>query len=217
MPPFPSPTQTRHDTTYPSISPTCPKLSVTEKIIIVARGGTDTNAAIEHDYPGTEAFATSTDITKKNESNTGLHFSAQAFFRHTSADAVAITVSSAAALLNFAPGFASYSVSKLAIIRLWDSFSFANPGLSVFHIQPGAADTGMNKEAGGVAAFGLEDRVSLPANLSVWFASPKARSLKGKYLWANWDVNELRARAAELEASTELTIGLIGWPFVNVN
>ena len=57
--------------------------------------------------------------------------------------------------------------------------------------------------------------VSLPASFNVWLASPEARFLKGKFLWANWDVDELKARAKEIEASTELTIGLIGWPFQN--
>lgn len=57
------------------------------------------------------------------------------------------------------------------------------------------------------------DLVSLPASFSVWLASPEARFLKGKFLWANWDVDELKARAKEIEASTQLDIGLIGWPF----
>jgi hypothetical protein len=55
--------------------------------------------------------------------------------------------------------------------------------------------------------------VSLPANFNVWLASPEATFLKGKYLWANWDVDELKARAKELESSSLLTIGLAGWPF----
>jgi NAD(P)-dependent dehydrogenase (short-subunit alcohol dehydrogenase family) len=82
---------------------------------------------------------------------------AQAFLRYASADAVAIDVSSSAAHVNFAPGFASYSIAKLAIFRLWDSLAFANPELSVFHIHPGIVDTAMNKEAGGIAATGFED------------------------------------------------------------
>lgn len=55
--------------------------------------------------------------------------------------------------------------------------------------------------------------VSLPASFSVWLASPEARFLKGKFLWANWDVDELKARAEEIEAGTQLDIGLVGWPF----
>jgi hypothetical protein len=59
------------------------------------------------------------------------------------------------------------------------------------------------------------DLVSLPASFNVWLASPEARFLKGKFLWANWDVDELKAQAKELEAGTQLTIGLVGWPFQN--
>jgi NAD(P)-dependent dehydrogenase (short-subunit alcohol dehydrogenase family) len=82
---------------------------------------------------------------------------AQTFLRYAAPNAVAIDVNSSAAHLNFAPGFASYSIAKLAVFRLWDSLAAANSGLSVFHIQPGVVNTDMNKEAGGVAAIGFED------------------------------------------------------------
>lgn len=59
--------------------------------------------------------------------------------------------------------------------------------------------------------------VSLPASFYLWLASPEANFLKGKFLWANWDVDELKARAAELESSPELTVGLVGWPFGELN
>jgi NAD(P)-dependent dehydrogenase (short-subunit alcohol dehydrogenase family) len=88
---------------------------------------------------------------------TGSFFVAQAFLRYASTDAVAINVSSSAAHMNFGPVFASYSVAKLAVFRLWDSLAFANPGLSVYHLQPGVVDTAMNKEAGGVEAMGFAD------------------------------------------------------------
>lgn len=87
----------------------------------------------------------------------GSLFVAQAFLRYASTDAVAIDVSSSAAHMNFAPQFASYSIAKLAIFRLWDSLAFANPEISVFHIQPGIVDTAMNKEAGGIEAIGFAD------------------------------------------------------------
>lgn len=88
---------------------------------------------------------------------TGTLFVAQAFLRHAATDAVVIDVNSSAAHVNYGPGFASYSIAKLAVFRLWDSVAFGNPELSVFHIQPGVVDTDMNKEAGGVAAIGYED------------------------------------------------------------
>ncbi|TVY85686.1 Short chain dehydrogenase, partial [Lachnellula willkommii] len=140
-------------------------------------------------------------------------FVAQAFLRHAAPDAVVIDVNSSAAHVNFTPKFASYSVAKLAVFRLWDFLAYENPEISVFHLQPGVVRTGMNKESGGADAVGFEDHVSLPASFNVWLASPEARFLKGKFLWANWDVDELKAQAKELEASTQLNIGLIGWPF----
>jgi NAD(P)-dependent dehydrogenase (short-subunit alcohol dehydrogenase family) len=82
---------------------------------------------------------------------------AQAFLRYAAPDAVAIDVNSSAAHVNFAPGFASYSVAKLGVFRIWNSLGFAHPEMSIFHIQPGIVDTAMNKEAGGVAAMGFSD------------------------------------------------------------
>ncbi|KAF2759900.1 NAD(P)-binding protein [Pseudovirgaria hyperparasitica] len=143
----------------------------------------------------------------------GAIHTAQAFIRHASKGAVAIDINSSAAHHNFGDGFSCYNVAKLAVFRLWDSLAVGNPEISVFHIQPGVVNTDMNKEAGGVDMIGYEDHVSLPASFNVWLASPEAQFLKGKFLWVNWDVDELKARSKELENSTLLTMGLVGYPF----
>lgn len=87
----------------------------------------------------------------------GALYVAQAFLRHAAPDAVAIEINSSAAHVNFGPVFGSYTVAKMAVFRLWDALGFANPGLRVYHVQPGVVDTDMNKEAGGVKAMGFED------------------------------------------------------------
>ncbi len=61
------------------------------------------------------------------------------------------------------------------------------------------------------------DLVSLPASFNVWLASPEARFLKGKFLWTNWDVDELKSQAKEIEAGVQLSIGLVGWPWQTAN
>ncbi|KAL4881030.1 hypothetical protein BJY04DRAFT_218549 [Aspergillus karnatakaensis] len=142
---------------------------------------------------------------------------AQAFLRYAAPNAVVIDVSSNAAHLNFGPYFAAYSIYKWAVIRLWDALGFSNPEMSVFHIQPGVVDTDMNRAAGGVKAMNYEDHVSLPAGFNLWLASPEARFLRGKYLYVNWDVDELKSRADKLEKSAELGIALVGWPFGDAN
>ncbi len=54
--------------------------------------------------------------------------------------------------------------------------------------------------------------MDLGANFTVWAASPEAEFLKGKFIWSNWDVDELKTKKDELTSSSQLTIGLLGWP-----
>jgi hypothetical protein len=42
----------------------------------------------------------------------------------------------------------------------------------------------------------------------VWLASQEAGFMKGKYIFANWDVDELKTRADEISGSTMLEM----WP-----
>ncbi|GFP56981.1 hypothetical protein ACSS6W_004475 [Trichoderma asperelloides] len=153
------------------------------------------------------------------ENIAGALWVAQAFLRHAAPDAVAIIINSWAAHLSLNDVFSSYCVAKLAVYRLWDTITLSNPNLSVFHTQPGVVLTEMNLRAGGAASFeGIKtDDVSLPASFNLWLASPEARFLRGKFVWCNWDVEELKAQAKEIEEGTKLSIGLMGWPFDYVN
>jgi hypothetical protein len=46
----------------------------------------------------------------------------------------------------------------------------------------------------------------------VWLASTEARFLKDKFVWVNWDVDELKAKAKEIQESRVLTVHLSGVP-----
>lgn len=52
----------------------------------------------------------------------------------------------------------------------------------------------------------------LPGHFNVWIASSEAEFLKGKFVWANWDVTELKELAKEVEESMLLRICLNGVP-----
>ena len=52
----------------------------------------------------------------------------------------------------------------------------------------------------------------MPASFIVWATSTEADFLSGKFIWANWDVDELKVKKEELLASPQLTFGLLGWP-----
>ena len=55
--------------------------------------------------------------------------------------------------------------------------------------------------------------VELPGNFMVWLSSPEAAFLKGRFVWAKWDVKELQEKKEAFEKDpTLLTVGLLGWP-----
>ena len=118
----------------------------------------------------------------------------------------------------FLPQASAYSASKLALTKVDEYLAIENPSLRVFTVHPGIIETNMIRKAmqstGRVPPPEFFDDASLPANFMVWLASPEADFLKSRYLWANWDVEEMIARKAEIEASpTLLRIIVGGWPF----
>lgn len=52
--------------------------------------------------------------------------------------------------------------------------------------------------------------MELPAHFVVWLASKEAEFLKGKFVWANWDVQELMARKDEIKNPMLLKLSLNG-------
>ena len=57
---------------------------------------------------------------------------------------------------------------------------------------------------------------SLPASFMVWIASPEAAFMKGKYAFANWDVEELKERGEEIQKTALLSFDLVGSPWHKV-
>lgn len=93
-------------------------------------------------------------------------------------------------------------------MRFFTDVQLENPDVRVVSIQPGIVGTDMGAKAG---VEGTDDE-SLPAAIMTWLAGPEAEFLKGKYIWSNWDVEELKARADEIAGSDLLTMQLVGWP-----
>jgi hypothetical protein len=52
----------------------------------------------------------------------------------------------------------------------------------------------------------------LAGSFTVWLCSPEATFLKNKLVWANWDVDEMKAKAVEIQNSPAFTMNLTGWP-----
>ncbi|KAF2140289.1 uncharacterized protein K452DRAFT_231027 [Aplosporella prunicola CBS 121167] len=128
-----------------------------------------------------------------------------------SPEATVITINSLASHVssNVTKNYSSYCGSKLAAVNMMEHLQVEEPSLRVFSIQPGIIASDMQARAKG---FTAEDEIELPGAFCVWLSNPEADFLKGRFVWANWDVEELKARAAEIVEKDLLTVRLSGWP-----
>ncbi|KAI1779912.1 hypothetical protein F4818DRAFT_437207 [Hypoxylon cercidicola] len=76
--------------------------------------------------------------------------------------------------------------------KVMEYFGAENPGLRVVSVHPGV----VTQSEGGRR----------------FAASEEADFLKNKFVFAAWDVDELKARKDEIARSPELIIGLNGFP-----
>lgn len=124
-----------------------------------------------------------------------------------------------AALAQFAPntgyaeGASAYAASKMAQMKLLEHIAAENPDMFVASVHPGIIATDMPAGAKMDLKESPMDDIKLPAHFVVWSVSPEAKFLKGRFVWANWDVDELKAKAKEIEGSLILTSNVLGWPF----
>ncbi|KAG4434463.1 hypothetical protein IFR05_010041 [Cadophora sp. M221] len=131
----------------------------------------------------------------------------QAFLPNSKPNAAVLSVSASLLHLQPAvPGVSRYIISKMASARLHECLQIEHPELQVVSVHPGIVESAMTEKFG---ALGM-DEPELVAGLMVWLSGPEAGFLKGKYLWANWDVDELKERASEIEESKLLELALLG-------
>ncbi|MCJ1473399.1 hypothetical protein MMC13_002050 [Lambiella insularis] len=113
-------------------------------------------------------------------------------------------------------GASAYVTSKLAQIRLLEHVAAECPDVFVVAIHPGIVETDLLLESAMVdanAEGAFLDDVNLPAHFFVWATTKDAAFLRGKFCYANWDVEQLKARAKEIQETPILTPNILGWPF----
>ncbi|CAG9953384.1 unnamed protein product [Clonostachys rosea f. rosea IK726] len=118
-----------------------------------------------------------------------------------------INVSSGIGHMQAVPGGTwAYAATKIAVTKMFDYLQFENPDMHIVNIQPGVVASDMNTKHGAPP----QDEAELPGQFCVWLASKEAKFLKNRYVWANWDVDELKSRAQEIESSFLFKIKLDG-------
>lgn len=93
------------------------------------------------------------------------------------------------------PGASDYQTSKHAINRLCEfvQTDHDEDGIKCFAIHPGGVSTELGLNMPEEIHAYLVDEPELAACFAVWLCSGKADWAKGRYLSANWDVEELTA------------------------
>lgn len=112
------------------------------------------------------------------------------------------------------PGMAGYGASKEAFVHilmhLQEEHVDKNVHITSYHPGPILTSTA---KANGFDKYPIPwENVNLPGQFALWLASKDAEFLTGRFVYASWDVDELKARAKEIEKSDLLKIGLIGEP-----
>ncbi|KAJ5930087.1 hypothetical protein N7466_005580 [Penicillium verhagenii] len=119
-----------------------------------------------------------------------------------------ITVTSLAAH-GTAPGMGAYSLAKLALTKLTAYIGSEHPTITSVSLDPGVVPTDMARAVPYLAEFML-DTPELVGGAAVWLSSGDKRFLSGRYVSANWDVEELESRKDEIVDGNQLKFGVKG-------
>ncbi|KAI3401096.1 hypothetical protein diail_241 [Diaporthe ilicicola] len=108
------------------------------------------------------------------------------------------------------PGMSGYSASQLAKIKLGEFLDLEQPKLRVFSIHPGMveAEKGRGMVVEPLLPFS-KDKAGLTGALAVYLTTDRADFLKGGYIHANWDVEELEAHKDEIAEKKLLKLAFI--------
>lgn len=136
----------------------------------------------------------------------------QAFLPHAAEGAVLIHSNSSMAHFKPWAGAGAYPLSKALSLKLMDYIAVENPQIRVISTQPCWTPTDLNgnapeapdsrksysRQCQPCANLSIAD---LPGHSYVWLASPEAEFLRNKFVWCNWDAEELVARKEEITSN----------------
>ncbi|KAK8131818.1 short chain dehydrogenase [Apiospora sp. TS-2023a] len=112
-------------------------------------------------------------------------------------------------------GCSGYLVSKMALAKTVEFMSHENPEVAFYAVHPGMVDTDVFRRSGATPDMMAMDSPKLFAGFSLWLTLPEAKFLNGRFVWANWDIEELKLKKEEITSSTNLTFNMAGFPFTS--
>lgn len=99
------------------------------------------------------------------------------------------------------PTMSSYSISKTAELRLVEYFAAEHSNVQHISLQPGVVATEMVVDA--FKRFAL-DTPELVGDIGVWLSTDAAEFLNGRFISANWDVEDLMEMKEKIVSGNDL-------------
>lgn len=112
---------------------------------------------------------------------------------------VIITLNTIAAYSFDMPSLSAYGSSKAALARWLEIASHDVPQevARFISVHPGAVATDMGHKAGIIDTLAVTE-AALTGDFTAWLASDEASFLAGRFVWANWDCEQLINRKQEI-------------------
>jgi NAD(P)-dependent dehydrogenase (short-subunit alcohol dehydrogenase family) len=115
-----------------------------------------------------------------------------------SAPGIVLNCSSMASVMRFPlKGWSGYTTSKLAQARIFEFLRFEHPETRFNTIHPGEIETNGFETSGAPKHDDMTDG-KLTGLFFAWAATEEAAWLKDRFLWAEWDIDELAERKEEI-------------------
>ena len=113
--------------------------------------------------------------------------------------ATVLNVSSMAAHMRFPLiGWSGYNGSKLAQARIFENIRFEHPDVRFINAHPGNIESdGFTRSGASAPPGGMTDG-KLAGEFFAWLSTDEADFLSGRFVWAEWDIEELKAKKAEI-------------------
>jgi NAD(P)-dependent dehydrogenase (short-subunit alcohol dehydrogenase family) len=117
----------------------------------------------------------------------------------SAAPAVVLTISSLAAHIRWPfIGWSGYNATKLAQVRVQEMLRFEHPDVRFINVHPGAIESdGFDKSGADMPPEEMTDG-KVAGQFCAWVVTDEAAFLSGRFVWAEWDIDELKAKKDEI-------------------
>lgn len=125
------------------------------------------------------------------------------------APGIVLNVSSMAAHMRFPLlGWSGYNSSKLGQARVFEALRFEHPEVRFINIHPGEIESDGYTKSGAPTLPSIDGK--LAGHFFAWAATDEAAFLKDRFVWAPWDIDELKAKEHEILNDDLLLSPLMG-------